>query len=325
MSKAAWGRPAARLDPRDAAARARARRDARRPRHGEPGARAARRRRAARPLGRGARLAPRAAAAAPRRAAGRARRARAGLVPRRRRTAVCARVRGPLPPGGAPPRRRRGGEDLGVVPGPSFSTDGAFEHYLRLPYTLPERDLDEAVLTLPASPTGSVRSVETPAGAVSRSRCAFAAEDDAALIGWIASAEARALRGGRRSPGRSPWPSSRPCAPIRRCTRDGVHGPGNPQPRSGTLELVRVAPRTGRLVRVLLDPAAARPRASARRSCRRDRVRDRLRDRRLELKVYADNAAAIRAYRRLGFADAGEYLRPTCACGPTCGLRSCSR
>ena len=32
-------------------------------------------------------------------------------------------------------------ERVGVVPGPSFSADGAFEHFLRLPFTLPEPDL----------------------------------------------------------------------------------------------------------------------------------------------------------------------------------------
>ena len=56
---------------------------------------------------------------------------------------------------------------LGVVPGPSFATDGAFEHFLRLPYTLPERDLDEAVRTLAglADRLGA-GSVEEPAGVV---------------------------------------------------------------------------------------------------------------------------------------------------------------
>ena len=60
-----------------------------------------------------------------------------------------------------------GRENLGVVPGPSFSTDGAFEHFLRLPYTLPERDLDEAVRTLAglADRLGA-GSVEEPAGVV---------------------------------------------------------------------------------------------------------------------------------------------------------------
>jgi DNA-binding transcriptional MocR family regulator len=60
-----------------------------------------------------------------------------------------------------------GRENLGVVPGPSFATDGAFEHFLRLPYTLPERDLDEAVRTLAALAARlEPGAVESPAGVV---------------------------------------------------------------------------------------------------------------------------------------------------------------
>ena len=58
-------------------------------------------------------------------------------------------------------------EDVGVVPGPSFATDGAFEHFLRLPYTLPERDLDDAVRTLASLAVRlDAGAVEAPAGVV---------------------------------------------------------------------------------------------------------------------------------------------------------------
>lgn len=39
-------------------------------------------------------------------------------------------------------------ERLLIVPGPSFSADGAFEHHIRIPYTLPEADLEDAVRRL---------------------------------------------------------------------------------------------------------------------------------------------------------------------------------
>ena len=58
-------------------------------------------------------------------------------------------------------------ERLGVVPGPSFSADGAFEHFLRLPFTLPEPDLEEAVRTLAALAARlGASAVEEPAGVV---------------------------------------------------------------------------------------------------------------------------------------------------------------
>jgi len=60
-----------------------------------------------------------------------------------------------------------GRENVGVVPGPSFATDGAFEHFLRLPYTLPERDLDDAVRTLASLAARlDAGAVEAPAGVV---------------------------------------------------------------------------------------------------------------------------------------------------------------
>jgi DNA-binding transcriptional MocR family regulator len=53
------------------------------------------------------------------------------------------------------------------VPGPSFSADGAFEHFLRLPFTLPEPDLEEAVRTLAALAARlGASAVEEPAGVV---------------------------------------------------------------------------------------------------------------------------------------------------------------
>jgi DNA-binding transcriptional MocR family regulator len=58
-------------------------------------------------------------------------------------------------------------ERLGVVPGPSFSADGAFEHFLRLPFTLPEPDLDEAVRTLASLAARlDAGAVDAPAGVV---------------------------------------------------------------------------------------------------------------------------------------------------------------
>jgi aspartate/methionine/tyrosine aminotransferase len=36
-------------------------------------------------------------------------------------------------------------ERLLFIPGPSFGTDGAFEHHLRLPFTAPEAQLEDAV------------------------------------------------------------------------------------------------------------------------------------------------------------------------------------
>ena len=42
------------------------------------------------------------------------------------------------------------GEGIRVTPGPSFSVDGTFEQHLRLPFTLPPEDLDEAVARLAA-------------------------------------------------------------------------------------------------------------------------------------------------------------------------------
>ena len=58
-------------------------------------------------------------------------------------------------------------DGLGVVPGPSFSVDGAFEHFLRLPFTLPEPDLDEAVSTLAALAARlDAGAVDAPAGVV---------------------------------------------------------------------------------------------------------------------------------------------------------------
>jgi len=39
-------------------------------------------------------------------------------------------------------------ERLLVTPGPSFSVDGTFERYLRLPFTLPPDELEAAVRTL---------------------------------------------------------------------------------------------------------------------------------------------------------------------------------
>jgi len=58
-------------------------------------------------------------------------------------------------------------ERVPVVPGPSFSADGAFEHFLRLPFTLPEPDLHEAVATLASLATRlHAGAVEEPAGVV---------------------------------------------------------------------------------------------------------------------------------------------------------------
>jgi len=58
-------------------------------------------------------------------------------------------------------------ERIAVVPGPSFSADGAFEHFLRLPFTLPEPDLDEAVRTLATLAARlDAGAVEEPAGVV---------------------------------------------------------------------------------------------------------------------------------------------------------------
>ena len=58
-------------------------------------------------------------------------------------------------------------DGLGVVPGPSFSVDGAFEHFLRLPFTLPEPDLDEAVRTLAGLAARlDAGAVDAPAGVV---------------------------------------------------------------------------------------------------------------------------------------------------------------
>jgi DNA-binding transcriptional MocR family regulator len=39
-------------------------------------------------------------------------------------------------------------ERLLFIPGPSFSVDGAFEHHIRLPFTVPEAQLEEAVVRL---------------------------------------------------------------------------------------------------------------------------------------------------------------------------------
>ena len=138
---------------------------------------------------------------------------------------------------------------------------------------------------------------------------AFVAEDDAALIGWIASApelerfagptlawplDAAQLAALRADPAVVAWTAY--TDPVGR-------------PAVGHVEVVWVAGDRGRIARVLLDPArrgeglghelvgAAMAYASA------------LGMARLELNVYADNAAAIRAYRRLGFEDAGVHPR----------------
>lgn len=61
-----------------------------------------------------------------------------------------------------------------VVPGPRFGVDGAFERFLRLPYTRPAAELEDAVQRLarayadlrPAPPTGTAGVGATPVGAV---------------------------------------------------------------------------------------------------------------------------------------------------------------
>ena len=80
------------------------------------------------------------------------------------------------------------------------------------------------------------------------------------------------------------------------------------------------------MVRVLLDPARrgeglGRPLVAAATA-----YASALGMSRLGLNVFADNAAAIRAYERLGFADVAS-TRPIRACGATSAatLRSCSR
>ena len=134
----------------------------------------------------------------------------------------------------------------------------------------------------------------------------FAAGDDAALIGWVGSPEElerfagptlswpltmAQLDGLRADPAVSAW--SAYTDPL---TRAAV----------GHVELVRVGPRAGRIVRVLLDPrrrgeGLARPLVAAAVSrARALGITD------LGLKVFADNAPAIRAYRALGFEDVGE-------------------
>jgi DNA-binding transcriptional MocR family regulator len=47
----------------------------------------------------------------------------------------------------------RAAEELGVrvAPGPRFGADGTMERFMRLPYTLPEADLVEAVRRLAAA------------------------------------------------------------------------------------------------------------------------------------------------------------------------------
>jgi RimJ/RimL family protein N-acetyltransferase len=136
---------------------------------------------------------------------------------------------------------------------------------------------------------------------------ASGADDDAALIGWVGSAEELERFAGPTLA----WPLD--AAQLRALRADPrVHAwtaYDDPVGRAaiGHVEVVRTGADSGRVVRVLLDPArrgeglggplvaAAIAYASA------------LGMARLDLNVLADNAAAIRTYRRLGFADAGEH------------------
>ena len=136
---------------------------------------------------------------------------------------------------------------------------------------------------------------------------AFAAGDDAALIGWIASAsELERFAGPTLA-----WPlTSAQLEALRADPR--VHAWTAYTDRVarspvGHVEVVRVAAGTGRLARVLLAPARRGEGLGAPLVAAATAYATALGMARLELNVFADNAAAIRAYRRLGFADAGEH------------------
>ena len=138
---------------------------------------------------------------------------------------------------------------------------------------------------------------------------AFAAGDDAALIGWIASAselerfagptlawplDGAQLEALRADPQVFAWTAY--ADPVRRAA-------------VGHVEVVRVAADAGRIARVLLDPARRGEGLGAPLVAAAMAYASALGMPRLELNVYADNAAAIRAYRRLGFEDVGAHPR----------------
>jgi RimJ/RimL family protein N-acetyltransferase len=152
---------------------------------------------------------------------------------------------------------------------------------------------------------------------------AFVADDDAALIGWIASAEELERFAGPTLA----WPlTADQLEALRADPR--VHAwtaYTDPVARAavGHVEVVRVAAGTGRLARVLLAPARRGEGLGAPHVAAATAYAAALGMTRLELNVFADNAAAIRAYRRLGFADAGEHQADPRV--HTYVLTSCSR
>ena len=136
---------------------------------------------------------------------------------------------------------------------------------------------------------------------------AFAEADDAARMRWVASAaELERFAGPTLA-----WPlTTEQLAALRADPR--VHAwtaytdPGT-RAAVGHVEVVRTGDDAGRVVRVLLDPARrgeglGRPLVAAATA-----YASALGMSRLGLNVFADNAAAVRAYERLGFADVGEH------------------
>jgi ribosomal protein S18 acetylase RimI-like enzyme len=134
----------------------------------------------------------------------------------------------------------------------------------------------------------------------------FVAADDAALLRWIGSAQELERFGGPSLR----WPlSGDQLEAIRRT--DGVsawtaHLPGHPDEPVGHVEFVATGPRSGRLARVLVDPAQrgrglgrALVAAAIERAERGGSLA-------LNLKVFADNEPAVRIYTALGFKDQGR-------------------
>ena len=134
----------------------------------------------------------------------------------------------------------------------------------------------------------------------------FAADDDAALIAWIGSAEEL-----ERFAGSSlAWPLTadqldRIRADPKAHAWTACTDPAT-QAAVGHAELIVTGEDTGRIARVLLDPARrGEGLGGALVAAIVNRARA-LGITRLSLNVLAGNEPAIRTYRRLGFADAGS-------------------